>query len=132
MRLALPLLLVLAACQAEAPDPAAELDSVPTEPAAVTMEAETASGAKLNLNTATEDEFKALGIGDRMAHEFDEYRPYASIREFRQEIGKYINDDPDQLAEYERDGVRARRPERERRRDHRPAAGPRTRRPRPS
>ncbi|MGB3543334.1 hypothetical protein [Rubrivirga sp.] len=57
--------------------------------------------ALVNLNTATEDEFKTIpGVGDRMAHEFDEYRPYASVREFRAEIGKYV--DEAQIAEYER------------------------------
>ena len=28
------------------------------------------------------------GVGNRMAHEFDEYKPYAHIAEFRREIGK--------------------------------------------
>ena len=110
MRALLPLLLVLAACQAEGPDtaPATEALSAETTPRAIgaTAEPDAAAadpvGAKLNLNTATEDEFKALGVGDRMAHEFEEYRPYASVRQFRREIGKYIGDDPDQLAEYER------------------------------
>ena len=59
------------------------------------------SATPVNLNTASEDEFKAIpGVGDRMAHEFDEYRPYASVREFRAEIGKYV--DEAQVAEYER------------------------------
>ncbi len=38
-------------------------------------------------------------VGDRMSHEFDEYRPYVSIQQFRQEIGKYV--DANQVAAYE-------------------------------
>ena len=34
----------------------------------------------MNLNTTAEDDFKIIpGVGDRMAHEFEEYRPYTSI-----------------------------------------------------
>ena len=101
MRLApFALALSLAACQPDA-DPAPEIDAGPVE-RAVDAPVATADRPRLNLNTATEDEFKALGVGDRMAHEFAEYRPYASVREFRREIGKYIDNDPVQLAEYER------------------------------
>ena len=32
------------------------------------------------------------GVGDRMLHEFEEYRPYVSIEQFRREIGKYVDD----------------------------------------
>jgi DNA uptake protein ComE-like DNA-binding protein len=61
-----------------------------------------AGGAKLNLNTATGDEFKAAvpGLGDRMVHEFEEYRPYRSIQQFRKEMGKYVA--AAQIAEYEK------------------------------
>lgn len=31
------------------------------------------------------------GMSGRMAHEFEEYRPYASLEQFRREIGKYVN-----------------------------------------
>ena len=55
---------------------------------------------KLNVNTATEAQFLALPeVSARMAHEFEEYRPYASIRQFRREIGKYV--DEAQVARYE-------------------------------
>lgn len=102
MRLSLIALpLVLAACQPDAPAEPAEVPAGPVERAVDAPVGPDADAAKLNLNTATEDEFKALGVGDRMAHEFEEYRPYASVREFRREIGKYINDDPEQLAAYE-------------------------------
>ena len=47
----------------------------------------------IDLNTATEEEILAIpGVGDRMAHEFEEYRPYLSMEQFRREIGKYVDD----------------------------------------
>lgn len=47
----------------------------------------------LNLNTATDEEILAIpGVGDRMAHEFKEYRPYSNMDQFRREIGKYVDD----------------------------------------
>lgn len=56
--------------------------------------------AKLNMNTASEDEFRTIpNVGDRMVHEFEEYRPYVSIQQFRKEIGKYV--DEDQVTAYE-------------------------------
>ena len=54
----------------------------------------------LNLNTTPESVFKLIpGVGDKMAHEFDEYRPYTSIEQFRREIGKYV--DETEVARYE-------------------------------
>ncbi|MDX1394599.1 MAG: hypothetical protein R3195_09410 [Gemmatimonadota bacterium] len=48
----------------------------------------------LNLNTASDDEIMLIpGVGDRMAHEFDEYRPYDGMERFRREIGKYVDED---------------------------------------
>jgi len=32
------------------------------------------------------------GLGQRMLHEFKEYRPYNNIERFRREIGKYVYD----------------------------------------
>lgn len=53
-----------------------------------------------NLNTTPEADFKMIpGVGDRMAHEFEEYRPYVSLAQFRREIGKYV--DEDEVARYE-------------------------------
>ena len=47
----------------------------------------------INLNTATDQEILLIpGIGNRMLHEFKEYRPYTSIEQFRREIGKYVDD----------------------------------------
>ncbi len=49
---------------------------------------------KLNLNTAPEAEIKLIpGVGDKMAHEFEEYRPYLKVEQFRREIGKYVDDE---------------------------------------
>ena len=56
--------------------------------------------AKLNLNTATREQFLTVpGVGERMVREFEEYRPYASIQQFRREIGKYVS--REQVAAYE-------------------------------
>ena len=47
----------------------------------------------LNLNTASKDEIRLIpGMGDRMLHEFEEYRPYRALAQFRREIGKYVDD----------------------------------------
>jgi DNA uptake protein ComE-like DNA-binding protein len=47
----------------------------------------------LNLNTATEAEIMMIpGVGKRIAHEFEEYRPYKSLAQFRKEIGKYVDE----------------------------------------
>ena len=55
----------------------------------------------IDLNTATRDEIMAVpGMDDRMAHEFEEYRPYTSLDQFRQEMGKYV--DENEVARFER------------------------------
>jgi DNA uptake protein ComE-like DNA-binding protein len=61
-----------------------------------------APAAKLNINTASGEDFlRAMpDLGKRMVHEFEEYRPYKSIQQFRKEIGKYV--DQNKVAEYER------------------------------
>jgi DNA uptake protein ComE-like DNA-binding protein len=46
----------------------------------------------LNLNTASEADFMTIpGAGKRMAHEFQEYRPWKSQAQFEKEIGKYVD-----------------------------------------
>ena len=48
----------------------------------------------LDLNTASDDEIMLIpGMNNRMTHEFEEYRPYTSLEQFRREIGKYVDDD---------------------------------------
>lgn len=56
---------------------------------------------KFNLNSATSEHLSGIpGAGERMTREFLEYRPYASIMQFRGEIGKYIT--PEEVAALER------------------------------
>ena len=46
----------------------------------------------VNLNTATAEEIMLIpGAGKRMAHEFEEYRPWRNWAQFDKEIGKYVN-----------------------------------------
>jgi radical SAM superfamily enzyme with C-terminal helix-hairpin-helix motif len=54
----------------------------------------------INLNSATREEILLVpGVGERMAHEFEEYRPYVSMAQFRREMGKYVDDvEVDRLA----------------------------------
>jgi DNA uptake protein ComE-like DNA-binding protein len=45
----------------------------------------------INLNTAKDDDILSIpGVGQRMLHEFKEYRPYKAMAQFRKEIGKYV------------------------------------------
>jgi DNA uptake protein ComE-like DNA-binding protein len=84
-------------------------DSIATETPAGASDTGGAGGAvqtsdctKLNLNELTEAQLMATipGFSSRMVREFLEYRPYASIQQFRQQIGKYV--DATQVAEYEK------------------------------
>lgn len=72
-----------------------------TNPQTTITQDETAAPAdKLNMNRASGEEFRTIpNVGDKMVHEFEEYRPYVSIQQFRKEIGKYV--DEDQVAAYE-------------------------------
>ena len=93
------LVLLAVGCGDAAEEPAEAVDEQPieTSPAEQTP---TADVEKVNLNTGTEEQFLALpGVGEQMVHEFEEYRPYVSIEQFRQEIGKYV--DEAQVAAYE-------------------------------
>ena len=55
----------------------------------------------VNLNTATDADILSIpGLGQRMLHEFKEYRPYKSMEQFRREIGKYV--DKNEVARLER------------------------------
>ena len=47
----------------------------------------------INLNTASKEEILLIpGVGNRMLHEFEEYRPYAALAVFHREIDKYVDD----------------------------------------
>jgi len=53
------------------------------------------------INSTPEADFKSIpGVGDKMAHEFEEYRPYSDMAQFDREIGKYV--DADELARLRR------------------------------
>lgn len=55
---------------------------------------------QINLNTASREEIMLIpGMSGRMAHEFEEYRPYTSLEQFRREMGKYV--DTDEVARLE-------------------------------
>lgn len=47
----------------------------------------------MNLNSASSDDFMTIpGMSRRMVREFEEYRPYTSMEQFRREIGKYVDE----------------------------------------
>ena len=47
----------------------------------------------INLNTASREEILLIpGVGSRMLHEFEEYRPYPALAKFHREIDKYVDD----------------------------------------
>jgi DNA uptake protein ComE-like DNA-binding protein len=47
----------------------------------------------IDLNSASDSAILSIpGAGSRVLREFKEYRPYASIEQFRREMGKYWND----------------------------------------
>jgi len=55
----------------------------------------------MDLNTASREALLTIpGMTERMAHEFDEYRPYTNLEQFRREIGKYV--DTNEVARLER------------------------------
>ena len=89
-------LVLLAACSSAAPTTSAGSNGLATQAVSVP-----GAGTKVNLNTASGDDFLAAvpGLGNRMVREFMEYRPYISIQQFRREIGKYV--DEAQVAQYE-------------------------------
>ena len=55
----------------------------------------------IDINKATRKEIELIpGVGPKMSHEFEEYRPWTSIEQFRREIGKYV--DSTEVARLER------------------------------
>lgn len=93
-------MIVLSACASAAPTSTAS--TTEGNSSASGQSGDPANVTKVNLNTASGDDFIAAipGLGNRMMREFMEYRPYISIQQFRQEIGKYV--DEAQVAEYEK------------------------------
>ncbi|HSM59886.1 MAG TPA: hypothetical protein VK849_03770 [Longimicrobiales bacterium] len=62
----------------------------------------TAMWVPIDLNDVTDAEILLIpGVGERMLHEFEEYRPYVALAQFQREIGKYVDDDElARLAQY--------------------------------
>jgi DNA uptake protein ComE-like DNA-binding protein len=56
----------------------------------------------LDLNTASAQEILLVpGVGPRLQHEFEEYRPYTDMAQFRREMGKYVdNNEVERLSKY--------------------------------
>jgi hypothetical protein len=51
---------------------------------------------KVGLNTGAEDDYKLIPSTmspRKLAHEFEEYRPYESLDQFRREMAKYVSDE---------------------------------------
>jgi hypothetical protein len=51
---------------------------------------------KVGLNSGAEEDYRLIPStmsAGKLAHEFDEYRPYESIDQFRREMAKYVSDD---------------------------------------
>ena len=87
-RIRLPMLFLIALLTFGAVLMAAAQDATPeatSEPAT--------TFTRFDLNTATADDFLTIpDMNNRMVREYMEYRPYVSILQFRQEIGKYVGD----------------------------------------
>ena len=92
-------MIVLSACASATPTSVASSNN---NSSSSTPSTNATGSTKVNLNTASGDDFTAAipGLGNRMVREFMEYRPYVSIQQFRKEIGKYVDDV--QVAEYEK------------------------------
>ena len=92
--------ILMAACSStpnEQPNNAAR--ALPS--ATATQTAANTPKPKLDLNTASAAELQTIpGMTNRMVHEFEEYRPYQSIQQFRKEMAKYVS--PAVIADYEK------------------------------
>ena len=85
------LALFFAACSSSTPREQANSAARGTPGSSATQPGNNAPKAKLNLNAATESDLLTIpGMTTRMVHEFQEYRPYQSITQFRKEMSKYV------------------------------------------
>ncbi len=95
------LTLLFAACGSSAPNEQANNAARSAPSPSVAQPSSNAPKAKLNLNTASENDFLTIpGMTQRMVHEFMEYRPYKSITQFRKEMSKYVSSAV--IADYEK------------------------------
>lgn len=106
VRSVVPLLILLVAmfftsCGSSTPSKQANNAAPGTPGSSATQPSNSAPKAKLNLNTASENDLLTIpGMTPRMVHEFMEYRPYQSITQFRKEMSKYVA--PAVIADYEK------------------------------
>lgn len=98
--LLVPAMLLVTACGGSENESESASESASSSATQQETMSQAAPTQKLNLNTTPEDEFMSIpGVGENMAHEFEEYRPYSSINQFRKEIAKYV--DMEQVTAYE-------------------------------
>ena len=58
----------------------------------VFAEAPLTADNRININTASMDELMTIpGVGDKIASEIEDYRPYVSLEQFETELGKYLD-----------------------------------------
>lgn len=101
-----PLLIVVvaifvSACGSTAPNEQANTAARGTPSATAAQNTSNTAKPKLDLNTASESDLLGIpGMTKRMVHEFQEYRPYKSIQQFRREMTKYVS--PAVIADYEK------------------------------
>jgi DNA uptake protein ComE-like DNA-binding protein len=106
LRIVLPLFIVgvavfVSACGSTAPNERANNAASPVPSATIAQTGNNTAKAKLDLNTASETDLAAIpGMTKRMVHEFQEYRPYKSIQQFRREMAKYVS--APVIADYEK------------------------------
>lgn len=100
----LPVFITACGSGTENGQPTASSNSASPGPTPTSSEGNPAAApkGKLNINSASAADLLAAipALGNRMVHEFEEYRPYQSIQQFRKEIGKYV--DQAKVAEYEK------------------------------
>lgn len=91
----------VSACGSTATNDQANNAASPVPSATIAQTGNNTAKAKLDLNTATETEILSIpGMTNRMVHEFQEYRPYKSIQQFRREMAKYVSSAV--IADYEK------------------------------
>ncbi len=84
----------------EAPAEAAPKAEEPAAEAPAEEAPKAEAAARVNLNTASKEALaKIPEMTPKMVHEFEEYRPYVSIKQFRKQMGKYV--DAEQITRWE-------------------------------
>src|SRR6185436_1668384 len=95
------LAIFVSACGSTASNEQANHAASPVPSATITQPGNNTAKAKLDLNTVSETDLMGIpGMTKRMVHEFQEYRPYKSIQQFRREMAKYVS--APVIADYEK------------------------------